>query len=167
MLFSGMLNELWGYMHECYFIINLEVLYVQIITRASVVRGGFVFHQFSYISRHNHLIENRESCCRLFDLSSDLEKPEQEFYLQPIVPGKCQNASAICPVEFSYGSDHLWDRFSVCLLNKAPCILIPQKKNWLLVSSNMNDLLYVMIDNICFCEGKSKNRFLIKIILVN
>jgi len=36
--------------------------------------------------------------------------------LQPILPGKCQNASAICPVAFSFGSDHLWDRFSVFIL---------------------------------------------------
>lgn len=71
------------------------------------------WHPFS----NNHFaVLTSDAVFRLFDLSSDLEQPEQEFYLQPIVPGKCQNASAICPVGFSYGSDHLWDRFSVFIL---------------------------------------------------
>nr|CAB3488206.1 unnamed protein product [Digitaria exilis] len=68
------------------------------------------WHPFS----NNHFaVLTSDAVFRLFDLSSDLEQPEQEFYLQPILPGRCQNASAICPVSFSYGSDHLWDRFSV------------------------------------------------------
>ncbi|OEL18440.1 Nuclear pore complex protein NUP88 [Dichanthelium oligosanthes] len=71
------------------------------------------WHPFS----NNHFsVLTSDAVFRLFDLSSDLEQPEQEFYLQPILPGKCQNASAICPVAFSYGSDHLWDRFSVFIL---------------------------------------------------
>ncbi|RLM74468.1 nuclear pore complex protein NUP88 [Panicum miliaceum] len=71
------------------------------------------WHPFS----NNHFaVLTSDAVFRLFDLSSDLEQPEQEFYFQPILPGKCQNASAICPVAFSYGSDHLWDRFSVFIL---------------------------------------------------
>jgi hypothetical protein len=50
---------------------------------------------------------------RLFDLSSDVLKPEQEYYLQPVEPGRSRNAASICPVDFSFGGDHLWDRFSV------------------------------------------------------
>ncbi|KAL6651343.1 hypothetical protein ACP70R_010268 [Stipagrostis hirtigluma subsp. patula] len=71
------------------------------------------WHPFS--SSHFAVLTS-DAVFRLFDLSSDLEKPEQEFYLQPILPGKCQNASSICPVAFSFGSDHLWDRFSVFIL---------------------------------------------------
>jgi len=82
-----------------------------------------VLCQFSYILLYNPLIDINKSFCRLFDLSSDLEQPEQEFFLQPILTGKCQNASAICPVAFSFGSDHLWDRFSVCHINKLIKIL--------------------------------------------
>ena len=51
--------------------------------------------------------------CRLFDLSSNLIQPEQEYYLQPAKPGRHRNATSICPVDFSFGGDHLWDRFSV------------------------------------------------------
>lgn len=40
-------------------------------------------------------------------------QPEQEFYLQPVEPGKSRNAASICAVDFSFGGDHLWDRFSV------------------------------------------------------
>ncbi|KAL5216333.1 hypothetical protein ABZP36_007734 [Zizania latifolia] len=71
------------------------------------------WHPFS--SRHFGVLTS-DAVFRLFDLSFDLEKPEQEFYLQPILPGKCQNASSISPVAFSYGSDRLWDRFSVFIL---------------------------------------------------
>jgi nuclear pore complex protein Nup88 len=68
------------------------------------------------VSNNHFAVLTSDAVFRLLDLSSDLEKPEQEFYVQPIVPGKCQNASAIYPVEFSYGSDHLWDRFSIFIL---------------------------------------------------
>ncbi|KAF0930613.1 hypothetical protein E2562_033810 [Oryza meyeriana var. granulata] len=71
------------------------------------------WHPFS--SSHFGVLTS-DAVFRLFDLSFDLEQPEQEVYLQPILPGKCQNASSICPVAFSYGSDHLWDRFSVFIL---------------------------------------------------
>ncbi|EEF27949.1 conserved hypothetical protein [Ricinus communis] len=40
----------------------------------------------------------------------------QEYYLQPVEPGRSRNASSICPVDFSFGGDHLWDRFSVFIL---------------------------------------------------
>ncbi|KAK1685329.1 hypothetical protein QYE76_046177 [Lolium multiflorum] len=71
------------------------------------------WHPFS--SSHFGVLTS-DAVFRLFDLSNDLVQPEQEFYLQPILPGRCQNASSICPVAFSYGSDHLWDRFSVFIL---------------------------------------------------
>ncbi|KAH8501416.1 hypothetical protein H0E87_016282 [Populus deltoides] len=57
-------------------------------------------------------ILSSDSVFRLFDLSSDVLKPEQEYYLQPVEPGRSRNAAAICPVDFSFGGDHLWDRFS-------------------------------------------------------
>lgn len=50
---------------------------------------------------------------RLFNLASDVMQPEQEYYLQPVEPGRYRNAASICPVDFSFGGDHLWDRFSV------------------------------------------------------
>lgn len=60
------------------------------------------------------------TCCykcfffaRLFDLSSDAEVPEQEYYLQPVEPGRSRTASSIYPADFSFGGDHLWDRFTV------------------------------------------------------
>ena len=40
-------------------------------------------------------------------------QPEQEYYLQPVEPGRTRKASSLCPVDFSFGGDHLWDRFSV------------------------------------------------------
>ncbi|XP_021863305.2 nuclear pore complex protein NUP88 [Spinacia oleracea] len=57
-----------------------------------------------------------DSVFRIFDLSSALDQPEQEYYLQPLDPGRSRNASSICPVDFSFGRDHLWDRFSVFIL---------------------------------------------------
>ncbi|XP_010558079.1 PREDICTED: nuclear pore complex protein NUP88 isoform X2 [Tarenaya hassleriana] len=57
-----------------------------------------------------------DSVFRLFDLSLDPERPEQEYYLQPVEPGRSRTASSICAVDFSFGGDHLWDRFSVFVL---------------------------------------------------
>lgn len=51
--------------------------------------------------------------CRIFHLSLDLIQPEQAYYLQPVQPGSSRNATSICPVDFSFGGDHLWDCFSV------------------------------------------------------
>lgn len=51
--------------------------------------------------------------CRLFNLAVDPLQPEQEYYLQPMEPGRSSSASSVCPVGFSFGGDHLWDRFSV------------------------------------------------------
>ncbi|GMI87256.1 EMBRYO DEFECTIVE 2789, MODIFIER OF SNC1,7 [Hibiscus trionum] len=66
---------------------------------------------------HNHVgILSSDSVFRLFDLSSDVVQPEQEYYLQPVEPGRSRNAASICPVDFSFGGDHLWDRFSVFVL---------------------------------------------------
>lgn len=53
---------------------------------------------------------------RIFNLSSAHGLPEQEYYLQPVQPGRTRNASSICPVDFCFGRDHLWDRFSVFIL---------------------------------------------------
>ncbi|KAA3481992.1 nuclear pore complex protein NUP88 [Gossypium australe] len=61
-------------------------------------------------------ILSSDSVFRLFDLSTDVVRPEQEYYLQPVEPGRSRNAASICPVDFSFGGDHLWDRFSVFVL---------------------------------------------------
>ncbi|XP_050115274.1 nuclear pore complex protein NUP88-like [Malus sylvestris] len=61
-------------------------------------------------------ILSSDSVFRIFDLSSDLIQPEQEYYLQPVQPGRSRNATSICPVDFSFGSEHLWDSFSVFIL---------------------------------------------------
>ncbi|KAL0874836.1 hypothetical protein Bca101_024541 [Brassica carinata] len=53
---------------------------------------------------------------RLFDLSTDAEIPEQVYYLQPVEPGRSRTASSIYPADFSFGGDHLWDRFTVFIL---------------------------------------------------
>ncbi|KVH93125.1 hypothetical protein Ccrd_004816, partial [Cynara cardunculus var. scolymus] len=60
------------------------------------------------VSRHpysdTHLgIISSDSVFRLYDLSSALEQPEQEYYLQPVERGRLRNASSICPVDFSFG----------------------------------------------------------------
>lgn len=56
---------------------------------------------------------------RLFNLASDVMQPEQEYYLQPVQPGRSRNAASICPVDFSFGGDHMWDRFSVSSVDKS------------------------------------------------
>ncbi|ESQ40478.1 hypothetical protein EUTSA_v10012715mg [Eutrema salsugineum] len=61
-------------------------------------------------------ILSSDAVFRLFDLSSDAEIPEQEYYLQPVEPGKSRTASSIYPADFSFGGDHLWDRFTVFIL---------------------------------------------------
>ncbi|CAN6472586.1 unnamed protein product [Victoria cruziana] len=55
-----------------------------------------------------------DSLFRLFDLSTEVERPEQEFYLQPM---QCnRSALTICLAAFSFGGEHLWDRFAVFFL---------------------------------------------------
>ncbi|KAF5738455.1 hypothetical protein HS088_TW13G01354 [Tripterygium wilfordii] len=61
-------------------------------------------------------ILSSDSVFRLFDLSTNLVQPEQEYYLQPVALGRSRNAASIYPVDFSFGGDHLWDRFSVFVL---------------------------------------------------
>uniref|UniRef100_A0A1J3G4Z0 Nuclear pore complex protein NUP88 n=1 Tax=Noccaea caerulescens TaxID=107243 RepID=A0A1J3G4Z0_NOCCA len=61
-------------------------------------------------------ILSSDAVFRLFDLSSDAELPEQEYYLQPVEPGRSRTASSIYPADFSFGGDHLWDRFTVFIL---------------------------------------------------
>ncbi|KAL5710313.1 hypothetical protein ACHQM5_020893 [Ranunculus cassubicifolius] len=72
-------------------------------------------------------ILSSDSVFRLFDLSSDLDKPEQEYFLQPSEPGRLHDVASICPVGFSFGGDHLWDRFAVFVLftNGSIYILCP------------------------------------------
>lgn len=53
---------------------------------------------------------------RLFDLSSNLEIPEQEYHLQPATLQNLMSAVAIRPVAFAFGGEHLWDRFTVFVL---------------------------------------------------
>ncbi|KAL0902895.1 hypothetical protein M5K25_028426 [Dendrobium thyrsiflorum] len=75
----------------------------------------------------NHLgVLSSDSVLRLFDLSSDLERAEQEFYLQPEL-GRIQNTVSFCPIAFSFGGQHLWERFSVFILysNGSLYILCP------------------------------------------
>ncbi|GAB2216396.1 hypothetical protein Droror1_Dr00024169 [Drosera rotundifolia] len=58
-----------------------------------------------------------DSVFRIFDLSSASEKPEQEYYLQPTESrNRSQKPSSICPADFSFATDHLWDKFSVFIL---------------------------------------------------
>ncbi|KAG4934886.1 hypothetical protein JHK85_049805 [Glycine max] len=57
-------------------------------------------------------ILSSDSVFRLFNFAVDPLQPEQEYYLQPVEPGRSRNASSLCPVDFSFGGDHLWDRFS-------------------------------------------------------
>ncbi|KAH6777807.1 nuclear pore complex protein-like protein [Perilla frutescens var. frutescens] len=61
-------------------------------------------------------ILSSDSVFRIFDLSTDIGEPEQEYYLQPVEQGSCRSAAAICPVDFSFGGEHLWDKFSVFIL---------------------------------------------------
>lgn len=58
-------------------------------------------------------IDGADSFSRIFDLSTDTAQPEQEYYLQPVEPSSSCNAAATWPVSFSFGQDHLWDKFSV------------------------------------------------------
>ncbi|KAG8390106.1 hypothetical protein BUALT_Bualt01G0049100 [Buddleja alternifolia] len=57
-------------------------------------------------------ILSSDNVFRIFDMSTSIEQPEQEYYLQPVEPGTSRNAASICPVDFSFGGDHLWDKFS-------------------------------------------------------
>ncbi|CAN8257082.1 unnamed protein product [Cochlearia groenlandica] len=61
-------------------------------------------------------ILSSDAVFRLFDLSSEAELPEQEYYLQPVEPGRSRTASSIYPADFSFGGDHLWDKFTVFIL---------------------------------------------------
>lgn len=54
---------------------------------------------------------------RLYDLSSDFNKPEQEYYLEVIESNRYRNMTSSCPMAFSFGGEHLWDRFTVSALN--------------------------------------------------
>ncbi|KAG2262663.1 hypothetical protein Bca52824_069742 [Brassica carinata] len=70
-----------------------------------------------HLDSDTHLgVLSSDAVFRLFDLSSDAEVPEQEYYLQPVEPGRSRTASSIYPSDFSFGGDHLWDRFTVFIL---------------------------------------------------
>ncbi|XP_078436480.1 nuclear pore complex protein-like protein [Wolffia australiana] len=65
----------------------------------------------------SHLgVLSSDSVFRIFDLSSDIERPEQEYFIQPFEAGKCKNVASIFPIAFAFGGEHLWDRFSVFIL---------------------------------------------------
>lgn len=68
-----------------------------------------------YSDTHVGLLSS-DNVFRLYNLSTSYDHPEQEYYLQPVEPGYSVNAAAICPVDFSFGGDHLWDKFSVFIL---------------------------------------------------
>ncbi|KAI5056693.1 hypothetical protein GOP47_0028511 [Adiantum capillus-veneris] len=53
---------------------------------------------------------------RLFDLSHDVEHPEQEYHLQSQLLEGSTPATYARPVAFSFGGGHLWDRFAVFFL---------------------------------------------------
>ena len=61
---------------------------------------------------------------RLFDLSSNIKQPEQEYYLEAVEPGKCHNVGSICPVAFSFGGQHLWETFSVRMVLLSTFVVI-------------------------------------------
>ncbi|KAI9073491.1 hypothetical protein K1719_044530 [Acacia pycnantha] len=61
-------------------------------------------------------ILSSDSVFRLFNLALDPLQPEQEYYLQPVDPVRSRSASSMCPADFSFGGDHLWDKFSVFIL---------------------------------------------------
>ncbi|KAH7675169.1 nuclear pore complex protein Nup88 protein [Dioscorea alata] len=68
-----------------------------------------------YSSTHLGVLSS-DSVFRLFDLLSNIEQPEQEYFLEAVEPGKCYKVGSICPVAFSFGGQHLWERFSVFVL---------------------------------------------------
>ncbi|XP_051121870.1 nuclear pore complex protein NUP88 isoform X2 [Andrographis paniculata] len=68
-----------------------------------------------YSDTHMGILSS-DSVFRIFDLSTDTTQSEQEYYLQPIEPSSSSKAAATCPVSFSFGQDHLWDKFSVFFL---------------------------------------------------
>ncbi|XP_065012085.1 nuclear pore complex protein NUP88-like [Musa acuminata AAA Group] len=67
-------------------------------------------------SRSHFGVLSSDSVFRLFDLSSDVERAEQEYYLQPAEPVRCKKAASFCPVAFSFGGQHLWDTFSIFIV---------------------------------------------------
>ncbi|XP_057980094.1 nuclear pore complex protein NUP88 [Malania oleifera] len=92
-----------------------------VLVGSSIYADGGNAIRILQVSWHPHSdthlgILSSDSVFRLFDLSSSLEQPEQEYYLQPVEPGRTRNAASICPAGFSFGGDHLWDRFSVFVL---------------------------------------------------
>ncbi|KAF2296262.1 hypothetical protein GH714_037147 [Hevea brasiliensis] len=101
---------------EAEFLADVQIDFV--VNRISNNRNGFavvlagsdglcVMYLYGRTSNNDKAI-----VCRDFDLSSDLPQPEQEYYLQPVEPGRSRNPASIYPVDFSFGGDHLWDRFS-------------------------------------------------------
>nr|XP_027104338.1 nuclear pore complex protein NUP88-like [Coffea arabica] len=97
-----------------------------VICRTVTIGAEIYFHRRSIIrmlqvywhpSSDTHLgILSSDSVFRIFNLSMSLQQPEQEYYLQPVKFGSSTRASSICPVDFSFGGNHLWDRFSVFIL---------------------------------------------------
>ncbi|KAK8926141.1 hypothetical protein KSP39_PZI018299 [Platanthera zijinensis] len=102
----------------------------------------------------NHLgVLSSDSVMRLFDLSSDLERAEQEFYLQP-ENRRNQNTPSLCPIAFSFGVNHLWERFSIFLLysNGSLYILCPVVPfgslcSWMHIEEIYNDAHICVLDS--------------------
>lgn len=89
--------------------------------------------------------------CRLFNLASDPLQPEQEYYLQPVDPGSSRSASSMCPADFSFGGDHLWDRFSVSLVT----ILIAWNSfSWILFIFTISSKLQFIYGRMCKSNTK-------------
>ncbi|XP_077238691.1 nuclear pore complex protein-like protein isoform X1 [Tasmannia lanceolata] len=94
-----------------------------IMCRTISIGSGIYFGEDNFIRTlqvswhpysNSHLgVLSSDSVFRIYDLSYDVERPEQEFYLQPIEHGRRCSAASICPVAFSFGGEHLWDRFTV------------------------------------------------------
>ncbi|KAL2614047.1 hypothetical protein R1flu_025739 [Riccia fluitans] len=79
----------------------------------------------------SHLgVLSSDGCFRLFDLSLDVDNAEQEYHLQPSPPSNTRFAPLARAIAFSFGGEHLWDRFTVFLLYSdgrmyALCPVIP------------------------------------------
>ncbi|GLJ40760.1 hypothetical protein SUGI_0842760 [Cryptomeria japonica] len=96
--------------------------------RASVIGSKGVFSskesktlRILQVTWHPHSdthlgILSSDGVFRIFDLSSDLEIPEQEYHLQPAAYPKLTSTVTIRPVAFAFGGEHLWDRFTVFIL---------------------------------------------------
>ncbi|BBM97550.1 nuclear pore complex protein Nup88 [Marchantia polymorpha subsp. ruderalis] len=79
----------------------------------------------------SHLgVLSSDGCFRLFDLSLNAESAEQEYHLQPSSTKNPGFSSLVRAISFSFGGEHLWDRFTVFVLYNdgslyALCPIVP------------------------------------------